>query len=97
MQSHNGREFRNGLVSSLKILYPGIQIIHGRPRRPQSQGSVERANGDVQNILGSWMRANRSTKWATALPYINMQKNLKYHSGISMSPYECSVVEAVLF
>jgi hypothetical protein len=33
-----------------------MKIIHGRPRHPQSQGSIERSNGDIQNILASWMR-----------------------------------------
>ena len=44
----NGREFRNSVINSLKTIWPGIKIIHGRSRRPQSQGSVERANGDVK-------------------------------------------------
>ena len=56
LQSDNGREFRNAIVSALKIYWPGLRIVHCRPRRPQTQGSVERANGDVQNILGKWMR-----------------------------------------
>jgi zinc finger BED domain-containing protein 5/7/8/9 len=63
LQSDNGKEFRNSLVESLKVLWPGFTIVHGRARRPQTQGSVERANGDVQNILGSWMRTHQSTKW----------------------------------
>jgi hypothetical protein len=55
LQSDKGKEFRNQVVTGLKTLWPEINIIHGRPRRPQSQGSVERANGDVQNIFGSLM------------------------------------------
>ena len=50
IQSDNGKEFRDQVVNSLKIIWPGIEVIHGRPRRPQSQGSVERCNGDVQGI-----------------------------------------------
>ena len=88
LQSDNGKEFRNQVVYGLKILWPGLNIIHGRPRRPQSQGSVERANGDVQNILGSWMRTNKSTFWATALPIVTNMKNRKHHAGINMSPYK---------
>ncbi len=81
IQSDNGKEFRNSVITSLKTLWPSIEIIHGRPRRPQTQGSVERANGDVQNILGSWMRTNKSTNWAIALPIIANIKNRKFHSG----------------
>jgi len=28
-------------------------MVHGRSRRPQTQGSVERANGDFQPMLGT--------------------------------------------
>jgi transposase InsO family protein len=68
LQSDNGREFRNNLAYSLQKLWPGLKIIHGRPRHPQSQGSIERSNGDIQGILGSWMRDNNSTNWSHALP-----------------------------
>ena len=81
LQSDNGKEFRNAIVSSLKNQWPGLQIVHGRPRHPQSQGGVERANGDIQNILGSWMRENKSVKWANALPIIMHIKNRKYHTS----------------
>lgn len=65
----------------LKLLWPGLQIIHGRARRPQTQGSIERSNGDVQNLLGSWMRTTKSTKWSLALPIIQLTKKSKYHTG----------------
>lgn len=50
LQSDNGREFRNNLVSSLKLLWPGLEIAHGRARTPQTQGSVERSNGESKVI-----------------------------------------------
>ena len=87
LQSDNGREFRNKIVYNLNILWPGIQIVHGRARNPQAQGSVERSNGDVQDILGSWMRINKSSSWATALPFIMYQKNRKYHRGKKIHYY----------
>jgi hypothetical protein len=65
-----------------------MKIIHGRPRHPQSQGSIERSNGDIQNILGSWMRENKSTKWASALPIVSFLKNRKYHTRLNISPYK---------
>ena len=65
-----------------------MKIIHGRPRRPQSQGSVERANGDIQNILGSWMRTNKSIEWTKGLAWVNYVKNSKLNQGIKCSPYE---------
>ena len=55
------------VVSDLTIKWPLMRIVFGRPRHPQSQGSVERANGDVQNILGSWMRTNGSLEWTKGI------------------------------
>ena len=48
LQSDNGREFRNQIVSALKVMWPEMSMAHGRARHPQSQGSVERANSDIK-------------------------------------------------
>lgn len=87
LQSDNGPEFRNQVVSGLKLLWPDLKILHGRSRRPQTQGSVERCNGDFQNILGSWMRENKTSKWSIGLPIVQYIKNRKYNKGIGTSPY----------
>jgi len=81
-------EFRNQIVASLKTLWPGIEIIHGRSRKPSTQGSVERSNGDFQNILGSWMRTNKTANWSIGLPYVQYIKNRKFNKGIGMSSYQ---------
>ncbi|CAF0706428.1 unnamed protein product [Brachionus calyciflorus] len=81
LQSDNGKEFRNTIIEALKLLRPYFCIVHGRAQRPQTQGSVERSNGDVQNILGRWMRMNKSTKWEMALPIVQLIKNNKFHEG----------------
>ena len=47
----NGREFVALVISELKLIRPGILIVHGKPRHPQSRGSVECANGDVTVML----------------------------------------------
>ncbi|CAF1114341.1 unnamed protein product [Brachionus calyciflorus] len=82
LQSDNGKEFRNGVIEALKFLWPNFTTVHGRARRPQTQGSVERSNGDVQNILGSWMRIHKTTSWVQALPFVQMIKNNKYHEDL---------------
>jgi hypothetical protein len=79
LQSDNGKEFTNSLVYNMKILWPELKIIHGRPRHPQSQGSIERSNGDIQGIIGTWMRDNNSTNWSYALPMVMYKKNNKFH------------------
>jgi hypothetical protein len=42
LQSDNGREFTANIITELKSLWPDLKIVHGRPRHPQSQHSVER-------------------------------------------------------
>jgi len=47
LQSDNGREFVNSVINELKDLWPECVIVHGHPRHPPSQGSIERSNQDV--------------------------------------------------
>ena len=67
--------------------WPGLKMVHGKPRHSQSQGSVERANRDIENLLACWQAENNSTNWAQALNIIQFQKNTKFHSGIGREPY----------
>ena len=63
LQSNNGRELKNETIrSALKQMWPELSIVHGKPRHSQSQGSVERANQDIQNMLITWMRENNTTR-----------------------------------
>ncbi|XP_025201180.1 KRAB-A domain-containing protein 2-like [Melanaphis sacchari] len=88
LQSDNGREFVNCIIDELKNMWPQLKIIHGKPCHSQSQGSVERANRDVQDILRAWMSDNKSNKWSEGLRFCQFQKNSSYHSGIKQSPFE---------
>ena len=88
LQSDNGKEFRNEIIEALKVLWSGLQIVHGRARHPQSQGSVERCNGDVKVQLATWMRTNKSKKWSIGLKFVQIQKNQSHHTGIGISPYK---------
>lgn len=48
LQSDNGKEFKNvDLAAMIRDIWPDCKIIHGKPRHPQSQGSVERVNREV--------------------------------------------------
>jgi hypothetical protein len=87
LHSDNGLEFRNQVVNALKLVWPGLHIVHGRSRTPTTQGSVERSNGDFQGQLGSWMRENNNPHWSLGLPLVMHQKNRKFHKGIGTSPY----------
>ena len=63
-------------------------MVHGKPRHSQSQGSVERANRDIQDILMMWQRDNQTTKWSDGLWFVQYAKNRRFHSGIGRTPYE---------
>lgn len=88
LQSDNGREFANNVVSSLKEYWPTLKIVHGKPRHSQSQGSVERANQDIENMLCAWMQDEKTSCWSEGLRFVQLMKNRAFHSGIKRSPYE---------
>lgn len=78
LQSDNGREFANQIVSSLKDLWPELKIVHGKPRHSQSQSSVERANQDIENMLTTWMQEQNTSQWGQGLRFIQLMKNRAY-------------------
>lgn len=69
-------------------MWPGLSIVHGKPRHSQSQGSVEAANKDVQNMLASWMKDSQSTRWSLGIKFVQFSKNRALHAGIKRSPYK---------
>ncbi|GFQ84750.1 KRAB-A domain-containing protein 2 [Trichonephila clavata] len=60
LQSDNGKEFANNVVTSLKKFWPTLKIVHRKPRHSQNQGSVERANQYIENMLCTWKQGNKS-------------------------------------
>ena len=73
----NGREFVNSVIESLlAIWHSEIQLVSGRSRHPQSQGSKEKAHLTLQNKLVSEVSRNNSTNppwttWLTRLIYMS--------------------------
>lgn len=76
------------MITELASLWPELKIVHGKPRHSQSQGSVERANQDIENMLAVWMKDNKTTQWAQGLKFIQFMKNRSLHSGIKQAPYK---------
>lgn len=87
LQSDNGREFVAMIIQEVMELWKGVVIVNGRPRHPQSQGSVERANQDVEQMLGNWMKDNNSKNWVLGLNFVQIAKNTRMHSGVGSPPY----------
>jgi len=88
LQSDNGREFSNKIIQNLVDMWPGMKLVHGKPRHSQSQGSVKRSNQDVRNVLVAWMSDNNTKTWSEGLRFIQSKKNRALHSCIKTSPYE---------
>ena len=73
LHSDNGSEFTAEVISELKIVWPRLVMVHGKPRHPQSQASVERANGDIKDMLVAWMGDNDTNDWSVAIKKIQFQ------------------------
>jgi hypothetical protein len=54
----------------------------------QSQGSIERANFDINKMIATWMRENQSLKWKIACKFVQLQKNHSHHTGNKCTPYK---------
>ena len=70
LHSYNGREFVNSVISELSAMWDGLNIVHGKPRHRQSQGSVERVNRDMEDMLITWLQSNSATHWGDGLRFI---------------------------
>ncbi|XP_060836383.1 KRAB-A domain-containing protein 2-like [Rhopalosiphum padi] len=63
------------VVTEICAMWPELKIIHGKPRHSQSQGSVERANQDIENILATWLKDNHTKKWTLPLTIKSIRDN----------------------
>ena len=72
-------------------MWKDVKIVRGKPRHSQIQGSIERVNQDVQNILTAWISDNNTNKWSDSFPYVQFFKNTTYHEEYA-SPYEAIIV-----
>ena len=88
LQSDNGREFTASVISELASLWNGLVLVNGRPRHPQSQGSVERSNATMKDSLTAWMRDNNCSKWSIGIKFVQWQMNTSYSEAIGMEPFK---------
>jgi len=68
-------------------MWPSLVMVHEKPRHPQSQGLVERANKNIKDMLVVWMGDNKTNDWTIGLKFVQFQKNSSLHAGIQRSPY----------
>ncbi|KAK7088499.1 hypothetical protein V1264_022412 [Littorina saxatilis] len=70
-------------------MWQNLRIVHGRARHPQSQGSVERSNADVKQMLSAWTIDNGTSNWSEGLRFVQLQKNSSPHRNVhNKTPYE---------
>ena len=88
LQSDNGREFKSkDIINDLKRLWPNMKIINGRPRHPQSQGSVERGNQTLKNKLSAWLHDNQRSDWTFGLKFVIHNINTSESGATKYTPY----------
>ncbi|CAH0549839.1 unnamed protein product [Brassicogethes aeneus] len=87
-RSDNGREFVNKIIQNLTAEWEGLKLVNGKPRHSQSQGSVERANADIEAMLATWMSDNGTKEWSKGISTVQFMKNRSLHAGLKMSPYK---------
>ncbi|KAL8559024.1 hypothetical protein ACOMHN_039779 [Nucella lapillus] len=83
LQSDNGREFTAHVINEMVEIWPRLTIVHRSPRQPQSQGSVERSNADVKQMLTAWAIDNDTTKSTEGLRFMQLQKNSSPHRNLN--------------
>ncbi|CAF4642428.1 unnamed protein product, partial [Rotaria socialis] len=88
LQSDNGNEFTAQVIKNLKIMWPGLVILNGRPRHPQSQGLVERGNSTLCDILGKFMQDRDTNHWVSCLLQATYSMNTSLAQGIKHTPFE---------
>jgi hypothetical protein len=88
LQSDDEREIVTKVILDLAKLWPGLLIINGRPRHPQSQGLAERGNAVVQQMLGKWLDTNVTTDWPSGLGPVMFAINTSIARTINKTPFE---------
>ena len=59
-QTDNGTEFQSQVLQKMKELNPSCSCVTGRPRTPRDQGSVERANSGIKEIISKMVQHTKS-------------------------------------
>lgn len=88
-QTDNGSEFVNGIVEELmRDLH--VEIRHGRPYKPTSQGCVERWNQVLVSMIGKLGAEDSGRcrgRWLDLLDTTVFRYNCRVHRAVKMSPF----------
>ncbi|MHA7811742.1 MAG: hypothetical protein ACX933_18225, partial [Marinobacter adhaerens] len=106
-QTDNGGEFQRETVDAIKALNPFCATVRGKPRTPRHQGSVERANRDIKQVIGVLVREKRSAlppgadptvvSWATEYQLAIQNLNTNRSKGVGQTePYRHVFIQQFL-
>jgi hypothetical protein len=91
LQSDNSREFVTNIIIGICSSF-GIEIRHGRPRHPMSQGQIERLNQTIGRGFTKmmWDENNQlqHVDWINHLPKFVFSYNTTIHSAHRKTPRE---------
>ena len=66
LHTDNGSEFINELIEALDLIWKDVLILHGKPRRPWVQGSVERLNRTTGVMVSIWLSERETVNFLPA-------------------------------
>ena len=87
LHTDNGKEFKNESVKAMCAEYK-IKHVFGRPRHPQSQGQVERANQTIVRHMTKNIATVESKIWIHVIDFTVAKYNLTWHRAIYMTPMQ---------
>ena len=87
LQSDNSYAFTAAILNELKVVWPELVMVNGKPPHPESQESVERVNGDINDILVAWMNDHNTSDWTIGIKFVQCLKNSSPHSKTGRAPY----------
>jgi hypothetical protein len=67
-------------------VFPWMQIVQGRARKPSTQGSIEVSHKAFKTALVKWLDQNRSDNWIKRAQIVQCEVNhypMRSHSGLS--------------
>ena len=90
-QTDSGGEFTNNMLNTTLLTeWTSTRFVQGRPRKSTDQGSIERANQDVEKLLYARLKSLKKSmnRWVSELKYVQYTKNTVKHSALGRSPFE---------
>jgi len=88
--SDNGREFRNKLNDEL-VRVLGIKRLYTTAYHPAANGSVERVNRVIHNLMSIYLRqSHKSTHymWTSILPFVEYSLNTTINRSSGFTPFQ---------